>query len=143
MEIELFEWDKFYSPVKNHLDENASLDGIMFETYGEELQYVLKQDIKSVWTYIQGDDGVYIIPNYHLVNRIGYFITSTPWENEDVSVIVSLDRDWDGHLRDLSIEDLGNITCWDCGIAKMDDEACIVAIKNNEAICVNCCGDCV
>lgn len=137
--MELEEWDKIYSPVKNHLDENASFDGVMFETYGQEVEYVLVKDNRYVWTYIQGDDGMYIIPNYHLVNRIGYFITNKPWENEDISVIVSLDRDWQGHLRDLSEAELAEIMCWDCGENSMLENACLVYMKNNEAICAQCC----
>ena len=47
------------------------------------------------------------------------------------------------HMREMNIEELSSIPCEICGIAKMDDEACIVALKDNEAVCVNCCGDCI
>lgn len=137
MEIE--EWDKIYSPVKNHLDENASFGGVMFETYGDELQFVLSQPHNNVWTYIQGDNGTYIIAGYQLVNRIGYFITNTPWEDPNLSVIVSLDRDWEGHLRDLSETELAEVMCWDCGENSMLEDACLVYMKNNEAVCAECC----
>ena len=31
-----------YHPIKNHLDKNAGYDGCMFETFGKELEFVLK-----------------------------------------------------------------------------------------------------
>lgn len=46
------------------------------------------------------------------------------------------------HLRDMNIEELSSIPCEICGIGKMDDEACIVAMKNNEPVCSVCCGCC-
>ena len=34
------EWFDTYKPIKNHLDENASFDGHMFETYDGEVAFV-------------------------------------------------------------------------------------------------------
>ena len=31
------EFDSIYKPVKNHIDNNASFSGYMFETFNEEL----------------------------------------------------------------------------------------------------------
>lgn len=96
--MEVNEWIEKYRPVKNHLDEDASWQGedgvgVMFETYGEELDYVLsvaKSDPKCVWTYVDGDDGSTLVINgYHLVNRIGYFVTEVPAADESVFVQVS------------------------------------------------------
>lgn len=96
--MEVNEWIEQYRPVNNHLDEDASWQGedgvgVMFETYGEELDYVLsvaKSDPKCVWTYVDGDDGSTLVINgYHLVNRIGYFVTEVPADDESVFVQVS------------------------------------------------------
>ena len=41
-------WEQFeadYKPVKNHIDNNASYDGFMFETYGAELEIVKEASI--------------------------------------------------------------------------------------------------
>ncbi len=98
MEVE--EWIKHYKPVNNLLSENASWQiddgvGIMFETYGDDLEWVLsvaKYDPRCVWTYVDGDDGSTLVINgYHLVNRIGYFVTEVPGEDENVFVKVSED----------------------------------------------------
>ena len=80
------EWEEQFKPVVNHLDENASWQneygvGIMFETYGEEEEYVFAQPSNKVWTYVDGDDGnTYLINGRHLVNRIGYFVCEEPFD---------------------------------------------------------------
>ena len=83
------EWLDKYKPVNNHLVKNASFqdengNGIMFETYDIELGYVLgvaSSEPNKVWTYVDGDDGTYVTNGYHLVNRIGYFITEVPYDD--------------------------------------------------------------
>ena len=81
------EWFKQFKPIPNHLDENASFNdgehGYMFETYGDELEFVKSQDSNRIWTYSDGDDGgTYITEGYHVVNRIGYFITSVLYDDK-------------------------------------------------------------
>jgi hypothetical protein len=93
------DWMQKYKPMVNHLDSNASFQdengvGIMFETYGKELEYVLSianTEPNRVWTYMDGDIGTFIGDGYHLVNRIGYFITEVPNE-ENSFVEVSIDE---------------------------------------------------
>jgi hypothetical protein len=46
-----------------------------------------------VWTYVDGDGGTYIVDGYHLVNRIGYFITQNARPDDQFyEVIVSQDE---------------------------------------------------
>ena len=101
--IEKITEEEFYQKFKrqeNLFDNNASFDGCMFETYGEELDYVFEMSkMNRVITIIEGDDereetfiddmGVEIteaIPNmyyasgFHLVNRMGYFVLDKPYE---------------------------------------------------------------
>ena len=85
------QWEESYKPMTNVLDPNASWGGIMFETYGEELQAVRKWNNKNIWTYIDGNEGTYLIAGYHIVNRIGYFICEEEWEHENIQVLISLD----------------------------------------------------
>lgn len=81
------EWEEEYVPVKNHLDDNASFDGCMFETYDEEFVHVLRNaDDKKVWTYVEGDEGLYLIPGLHFVNRLGYLITEKPYTDKTIEV---------------------------------------------------------
>ena len=81
------EWFKQFKPIPNHLDENASFNdgehGYMFETYGDEVEFVKSQDSNRIWTYSDGDDGgTYITDGYHVVNRIGYFVTAVPYDDK-------------------------------------------------------------
>ena len=76
-----------YNPIKNHIDNNASLDGLMFETYGQELDYVKSQPNNLIWTYCDNGDAGYLVSGYHLVNRIGYLIASEPFFGEDYTTL--------------------------------------------------------
>lgn len=84
VEMTFEDWLKTYKPITNHLDENASFQdesgtGIMFETYGDEIDFVKSQSPANIWTYGDGDDGGgYIWSGWHFVNRLGYFITEVP-----------------------------------------------------------------
>ena len=77
-----------FTPVENHLDDNAAWDSCMFETYGKEEEYVRKQDKNNVWTIVEGDDDtMFIESGYHFVNRMGYLITKEKWV-KDTNVTV-------------------------------------------------------
>ena len=99
--------EKFYTKFnlqKNHINKNAPFDGCMYETYGEELDYVFKMSKKNcVITILEGDEveereetyfnslgvetkEIVTIPNlyyasgFHYVNRIGYFVLAKPYK---------------------------------------------------------------
>lgn len=95
IELDFEDWLDTYKPIINHLDPNASFqdetgNGIMFETYGEEVTFVKQQDPATIWTYASGDDGAtYVFNGWGLVNRLGYFITEVPCPiDTDVQVMV-------------------------------------------------------
>jgi hypothetical protein len=87
IEITEDEWFKQFKPIPNHLDEYATFDnedeqGTFFETYGDQLEFVMAQPSNNIWTYVDGDNGgTYILNGYRLVNRIGYFITAVPFDD--------------------------------------------------------------
>lgn len=91
IEMEYEEWVETYKPILNHIDDNASFDGYMFETYGDEVEFVKAQDENRIWMYGDGDDGGgYIWSGWGFVNRIGYFITEVPFpDNTTIQVKVS------------------------------------------------------
>ena len=73
------EFDERFNLVKNPFDSNVGWDGCFFETYGEELQYVRKQNSACIWTMIDGDDGrLWLVSGYHYINRINYLISNEP-----------------------------------------------------------------
>lgn len=82
-------FDELVTLIPNHIDDNASFDGNMFETYGEEVNFVIEMAKQNrVITIIEGDgesddDGeyspnMYYVSGYHMVNRIGYLISEEP-----------------------------------------------------------------
>jgi hypothetical protein len=90
-------FDAAYTLRTNHFNPNASWTygegtGCLFETYGEELQFVRSQDPATIWTLIDGDDAdQYIVSGYHFVNRIGYFISTTPVPDDlDIEVHIPM-----------------------------------------------------
>jgi hypothetical protein len=91
------QFDEQYELVPNPLDENASFDGCMHETYGDELLIVQEMAKENrVITIIETDDdpdfdydeaiengdelplGMAYVSGMHYVNRIGYLITKEP-----------------------------------------------------------------
>jgi len=84
------EFKSKFTMVKNHLDDNASLYGFMFETYGAEVDYIASlAKTNTVWTYLEGEDDFYFVTGMLLVNRIGYFVTKEPY-TEDCMVQLHL-----------------------------------------------------
>lgn len=70
-----------FEPIGNHLDSHASFDwgkgyGTLFETYGEELEFVRQQAPERIWTLVSTDEDDVIVNGFHIVNRLGYFIAS-------------------------------------------------------------------
>jgi hypothetical protein len=83
IELDYDVWVETYRPIVNNIDMHASFDngqgGTMFETYGEEIEFVKAQDENRIWMYGDGDDGGgYIWSGWGFVNRLGYFITEVP-----------------------------------------------------------------
>ena len=73
-------WVDNFQPMTNHLVDDG--DTLHYETYGEEVEYVKLQDNKHIWTEVDGDSGTYIVAGWHFVNRINYYITNKPWDDE-------------------------------------------------------------
>ena len=84
------EWENKFKPIKNHF-RDPQHEEIIFETYGEELEFVKSQDPRYVWTNIQGDMSDLIVAGYAYVNRLHYYITEVPWENEDDYALLSVE----------------------------------------------------
>ena len=77
------QFDDQYELVENHIDDNASFNGCMFETYDEELDHVLEMAKENrVITILDCDGYMVYATGYHLVNRIGYLITKEPITEE-------------------------------------------------------------
>jgi hypothetical protein len=86
------EWEAKFKPIKNHF-RDPHHEEIAFETYGEEVAFVQAQDPRYVWTNIQGDYSDLIVAGYAYVNRLQYYITEIPWEDEDEYVLLSVEEE--------------------------------------------------
>lgn len=85
-------WVDTFQPMANAIRNNEELP---YETVGEELEYIRLQDPKFIWTEVDGDSGTYIVAGYHYVNRIQYYITNRPWEDEYTEVPTWVYRECD------------------------------------------------
>jgi hypothetical protein len=86
MEIEYEAWAAEYVPRKNRVTKGRPYDGCMFETFGDDIDFLVNRSkIKAeyIWTLIDCEnENQYILPGYHIVDRVGYFITKKPWKSE-------------------------------------------------------------
>ena len=98
-------WVDTFKPIKNNL---VKYDQLHFETYGEEVEFVQKADNKYVWTEVDGDSGTYIVAGYSFVNRIHYYITENPWEDEYTEVPT-----WVYRQCDCVDEETDGVLTWD------------------------------
>lgn len=84
IEISEDEFDNRYQLLENHINLNASWGygdrpGCLFESFGDELNFVNQQDPQTVWTLIDGDNGdMYLISGLHFINRVGYLLSTSP-----------------------------------------------------------------
>lgn len=95
MELTEDEFSDRYPLVPNHINPSAGwaigdTGGCLFETFGEEFDFIRRQDPRRVWMLIDGDGGdMYVISGLHHVNRIGYLLSTLPVP-EDVCIQVHL-----------------------------------------------------
>lgn len=87
------EFDRHYPLRVNHFDPHASWaigegPGCLFAIYGEEPEFVRRQDPRTVFTLLDGDDGsLLLVSGMHYVNRIGYLLSTIPVpEGDDIEV---------------------------------------------------------
>ena len=99
------EFDDQYALVPNHINPSASwafgdARGCLFETYGEEFEFVRRYDSSKVWTLVDGDGGdLYLVSGLHYVNRVGYLLSRNPIpENTTVQVRLPMENDNDRAL---------------------------------------------
>lgn len=103
-------WYDTYEPIKNTL---VGYDQIHFETYGAEYEEVKSANPNNVWTEVDGDEGTYIISGLHWVNRIHYYITEKPWDDDMIEVPTWMERQCDCQ-ENLDIDLDSPVYCNEC-----------------------------
>jgi hypothetical protein len=84
--MNLKEWIETFKPINVRQ---------MYETYGKDLDLLRSQPIENIWTYCIAGDEAYIISGYHIVNRIGYYITEKPYPPDEYIVVdVDYGEEW-------------------------------------------------
>jgi len=87
--FDYYEWVEKFKPRTNHLDDNASIDGYLFQPYGDQWDFVKSHENNYIWTLIitDRDDGGTnweISTGVHIVNREGYIVTEAPYLKDKV-----------------------------------------------------------
>lgn len=59
----------------------------MYETYGEDLDYIKSMPDNFVWTLVDGDEDSVVVNGKAFVNRIGYYISKKPHNTNDLIVV--------------------------------------------------------
>ena len=80
--------------------EDCPFSGCMYETYGQELDHIVSlldniETAKTVWTIVEDDtdDLIFYVSGFHIINRLGYFVTEERVEEEtSVEIDVSVDE---------------------------------------------------
>jgi hypothetical protein len=124
IEMTMEEWEATYKPITNTIVENSSFDGLMFETYGDEVDFVKCWPERQIWMYGDGDDGgSYIWSGWGFVNRIGYFLTEVPCP-PDTTIQIKVSSCW--------------YYCEGCG-EEMEDDGQLINDKYYEWQCCPLC----
>ena len=97
--VEIQGWDAFeakYKPVINYIHSDKYPDAPierMFETFGADFDYIKRVDFRRVWTWVDGDMSSLLVPGIAYVNRLGYYVTEVPWENDLDYVLLSVEKE--------------------------------------------------
>lgn len=76
-------WEEKFKPILQQDGPNGNLWDAMHEDAPKDVE------LKYLWTLIDNNpNGVYldIIPGYHFINRMGYFVTEVPWTDKEMVV---------------------------------------------------------
>jgi len=110
-------WAEKFKPIKNHFHSDP--DEEMFETYGVEVEYVRNYDPRYIWTNIQGDESDLLVAGYHYVNRLGYYLSEVPWEDENDYALLSVMVECECYSEDEDVmesrnDEFGDPSCPEC-----------------------------
>jgi hypothetical protein len=71
-------WDKYkdvYEGTPTSQEDITSFNGCMYETFGEEVDYVISMAVKGrVATIVDEDGGMFIYSGFWRFNRMGYLV---------------------------------------------------------------------
>lgn len=77
-ELTLLNWINEYNPIEDSEKNYVQ----MFETYGEDFDFIKSQHPLTIWTLVEYEGEELITNGYHFVNRLGYYITEKQFDPE-------------------------------------------------------------
>jgi hypothetical protein len=110
-------WAEKFKPKTNHFHNQENYR--MYETYGEEYEYVKSIHPNFVWTLIDGDMSSYIVAGRAFVNRLGYYITENHWQDENDACLLSVEVECECYSDDEDVleergDEWGDPDCAEC-----------------------------
>ena len=90
-EMSYDDWIEKYKPIDNTIGKYVTKGDKQFETYGAEKEFVLDQDAEYVWTWVTGDNADLLLPGFHYVNRMAFFVCEEPWTEEEQQVLMAVE----------------------------------------------------
>ncbi len=107
-----------YPLIPNHINPDAAWEvngrgGCLFDRSGREFAFVRQQDPCCVWTLFDACDGRLLLGSgLHIVNRLGYLISTVPVPmGMLISVYIDpLDDDFESDFDDIFEEDVETAT---------------------------------
>jgi hypothetical protein len=108
------EWETAFSPISNHL--SSTPDEQMFETFGDEWEFIKSQDPHNVWTWVSGEGCDLLVNGIAYINRIGYYITADSWKDDtEYEILISKEVECECYQED-GYEDgeYGRADCQEC-----------------------------
>lgn len=84
------EWVDKYRPIVN---PNSNYDEIAFDTHDKaDVDFIASVDPNRVWTLGSDCNVDYISSGWHYVNRLEYYVTEVPFDDE-VAVLIAREDD--------------------------------------------------
>jgi len=86
------EWINVYKPQNNHINKDRGFNGWLYETYGEEAEYVKSMiDSKCVWSIEEGEKNGREMLYYRPLMKwddqyMGFFVTDVPHNGKNILV---------------------------------------------------------
>jgi hypothetical protein len=71
------EFAEKYKPIMNKYGYE------LFDTHGEDYEFVKSNGQKNVWTYLSDD---ILVPGIRYINRLGYIVCENQWSDENETV---------------------------------------------------------
>lgn len=78
MEVIVITWEEWFEQFG---------DNISIEDFDADIVN-MNRPSKHIWTLVDTDEYPVVVNGWHYVNRLGYYITQKPWDDDSGTIIV-------------------------------------------------------